>query len=175
MQERQEAILREIVESYIKTFEPVPSKALVEKFNCSSATIRNDMSSLEEMGLLEKEHTSSGRIPSEKGYKYYVDHLMKPKDITGEDVLKLQTILNNNNLVISDAVEKCMEIISYITHYTTGSLNEWGPPVPTMQMSTKKPASWRACFLDYLINYIAFISKFDITFVSGKPSGVARK
>ena len=119
MQERQEAILREIVESYIKTFEPVPSKALVEKFNCSSATIRNDMSSLEEMGLLEKEHTSSGRIPSEKGYKYYVDHLMKPKDITGEDVLKLQTILNNNNLVISDAVEKCMEIISDITHYTT--------------------------------------------------------
>ena len=118
MQERQEEILREIVESYIKTFEPVPSKALVEKFNCSSATIRNDMSSLEDMGFLEKEHTSSGRIPSEKGYKYYVDHLMKPKNITGEDVLKLQTILNNNNLVISDAVEKCMEIISEITHYT---------------------------------------------------------
>ena len=118
MQERQEEILREIVESYIKTFEPVPSKALVEKFNCSSATIRNDMSSLEDMGFLEKEHTSSGRIPSEKGYKYYVDHLMKPKSITGEDVLKLQTILNNNNLVVSDAVEKCMEIISEITHYT---------------------------------------------------------
>ena len=119
MGERQENILREIVESYIKTFEPVPSKALVEKFNCSSATIRNDMAELEAMGFLEKEHTSSGRIPSEKGYKYYVDHLMRPKELTGEDVLKLQTILQNNNLVVSDAVEKCMEIISDITHYTT--------------------------------------------------------
>ena len=119
MGERQEEILKEIVESYIKTFEPIPSKALVEKFNCSSATIRNDMAELENLGLLEKEHTSSGRIPSEKGYKYYVDHLMKPKEMTGEDVIKLQTILNNNKLVVSDAVEKCMEIISDITHYTT--------------------------------------------------------
>ena len=119
MGERQEEILREIVETYIKTFEPIPSKALVEKFNCSSATIRNDMAELEDLGFLEKEHTSSGRIPSEKGYKYYVDKLMKPKEMTGEDVLKLQTILNNNKLVVSDAVEKCMEIISDITHYTT--------------------------------------------------------
>ena len=119
MGDRQQEILREIVESYIKNFEPIPSKALVDKFNCSSATIRNDMAELEELGYLEKEHTSSGRIPSEKGYKFYVNNLMKPKELTGEDVLKLQTILNNNNLVISDAIEKCMEIISDITHYTT--------------------------------------------------------
>lgn len=119
MGERQEKLLKEIVEVYIETFKPVSSKSLVDKFKCSSATIRNDMAYLEEMNYLEKEHTSSGRIPSEAGYKYYVSHLMEPKEITGEDLLKLQTILNNNNLVVSDAVTKCMEIISDITHYTS--------------------------------------------------------
>ncbi len=117
--ERQEELLKEIVETYIQTFRPVGSKSLVDKFKVSSATIRNDMADLEELGYLEKEHTSSGRIPSEAGYKYYVNNLMKPKDITGEDILKLQTILSNNQLVVSDAVTKCMEIISDITHYTS--------------------------------------------------------
>ena len=119
MGERQEKLLKEIVEVYIETFKPVSSKSLVDKFNCSSATIRNDMAFLEEMNYLEKEHSSSGRVPSEAGYKYYVSHLMEPKEITGEDLLKLQTILNNNSLVVSDAVTKCMEIISDITHYTS--------------------------------------------------------
>lgn len=119
MGERQEELLKEIVETYIQTFRPVGSKSLVDKFKVSSATIRNDMADLEELGYLEKEHTSSGRIPSESGYKYYVNNLMKPKNITGEDILKLQTILSNNQLVVSDAVTKCMEIISDITHYTS--------------------------------------------------------
>ena len=119
MGERQEELLKEIVETYIQTFRPVGSKSLVDKFKVSSATIRNDMADLEELGYLEKEHTSSGRIPSEAGYKYYVNNLMKPKDITGEDILKLQTILSNNQLVVSDAVTKCMKIISDITHYTS--------------------------------------------------------
>ena len=119
MGERQEELLKIIVETYIQTFKPVGSKSLVDHFNVSSATIRNDMALLEDLNFLEKEHLSSGRIPSEAGYKYYVNNLMKPKDITGEDVLKLQTILNNNNLVVSDAIQKCMEIISDITHYTS--------------------------------------------------------
>lgn len=119
MGDRQKELLKIIVETYIQTFKPVGSKSLVDHFKVSSATIRNDMALLEDLNLLEKEHLSSGRIPSEAGYRYYVDNLMKPKDITGEDVLKLQTILNNNNLVVSDAIQKCMEIISDITHYTS--------------------------------------------------------
>lgn len=119
MGERQEAILKVIVETYIKEFKPVGSKSLVDEFKCSSATIRNDMAELEALGYLEKEHTSSGRIPSEAGYKYYTEHLMKAAEITGEDLLKLQTILSNHSLVVSDAVTKCMEIISDITHYTS--------------------------------------------------------
>ena len=124
MGERQEAILRDIVENYISDFKPVSSKSLVDKFGVSSATIRNDMAELEDLGYIEKEHTSSGRIPSEKGYKYYVDNLMKPKEMTGDEVLKLQTILNNNSLVVSDAITKCMEIISDITHYTSVVIGE---------------------------------------------------
>ena len=92
MGERQNNLLKAIVESYIKNVKPVGSKSLCDMFNCSSATIRNDMSYLEELGYLEKTHTSSGRVPSEKGYNYYVENLMKPKEITGEDFMKLQTI-----------------------------------------------------------------------------------
>ena len=116
---RQIELLKLIVEEYIKTARPIGSKAICEKLNCSSATIRNKMSFLEELGLLEKTHTSSGRIPSEKGYRYYVDNIMKPKELTGEDVLKLQTVFHNKSLVLNDAVLKSMEIISDLTNYTS--------------------------------------------------------
>ena len=71
MDERQKKLLKEIVESYIKYVKPVGSQALCKRFNLSSATIRNEMATLEKLGYLEKNHISSGRIPSEKGYKYY--------------------------------------------------------------------------------------------------------
>ena len=76
------------------------------------------MALLEEIGLIEKTHISSGRIPSEKGYRYYVDNIMKPKELTGEDVLKLQQVFQNKSLVLTDAISKSMEIISEITNYT---------------------------------------------------------
>ncbi len=116
---RQIELLKLIIEDYIKTARPVSSKSLCDILNCSSATIRNEMSELEQLGLLEKTHTSSGRIPSEKGYRYYVDNIMKPKELTGDDMLKLQTIFKNNSLVISDTIIKSMEIISDLTHYTS--------------------------------------------------------
>lgn len=116
---RQIELLKLIVEEYIKSARPVGSKAICEKLNCSSATIRNEMSFLEELGLLEKTHTSSGRIPSEKGYRYYVDNIMKPKELTGEDMLKLQTVFHNKSLVLTDAVLRSMEIISDLTNYTS--------------------------------------------------------
>ncbi len=119
MNERREQLLKEIVETYIKLVKPVGSKALCKKFKCSSATIRNEMAILEDLGLIEKNHISSGRVPSEAGYKYYVEHLMKPKEMTGEDMLKLQTIFQNKDLVLSDAITKCMDIISEITNYTS--------------------------------------------------------
>ena len=77
--ERQNTILKLIVEKYIKDPVPVGSKHISKIVKCSSATIRNEMGVLEDMGLLEKTHTSSGRIPSETGYRYYVDNLMELK------------------------------------------------------------------------------------------------
>ena len=119
MDNRQEELLKTIVESYITTVKPVGSKALCKKFKLSSATIRNEMAVLERLGYLEKNHISSGRIPSEKGYKYYVDNLMKPKELNGEEMLQLQTIFHNQQLQVSDAINKCMEIISELTNYTS--------------------------------------------------------
>ena len=115
---RQEELLKLIIEDYIKTVTPVSSKALEETMGCSSATIRNEMATLEKEGLLEKTHISSGRVPSDKGYRYYVDHLLKPEELTGKDVLKLQTIFKNNNLVLSDVISKSMEIVAELTNYT---------------------------------------------------------
>ncbi len=128
MNSRQEKLLKEIVESYIKDARPVGSKALVTKLKVSSATIRNEMSELEELGFLEKTHTSSGRVPSSAGYKYYVDNIMKPKELNGEDILKLQTIFSNSELALSDAIKECMNIISDITNYTSivlGKDSDW--------------------------------------------------
>ena len=119
MDDRKKELLKEIVENYVKTVKPVGSNSLCKKLKCSSATIRNEMAMLESMGYIEKNHISSGRIPSEKGYKYYVENLMKPKDLTGEDMLKLQTIFSNKELKVNDAVAKCMEIISDLTNYTS--------------------------------------------------------
>ena len=116
---RQRELLKEIVEEYVKTARPVGSKSLCKKFKCSSATIRNDMADLEGLGYLEKTHISSGRIPSEMGYRYYVDNLMEPKKLSGEDMLKLQTIFNNRDLELNDVISKSLEIISDITNYTS--------------------------------------------------------
>ena len=119
LSERRKELLKLIVEEYIKTANPVGSSLLCDKLNCSSATIRNEMASLEDMGYLEKTHTSSGRVPSEKGYRYYVDNLMVSNKMTDEEVLKLQTIFDNKQLVLSDVITRSMEIISEITNCTS--------------------------------------------------------
>ena len=103
MLKRKDYILKLIVEHFIKTAQPVASKTLIEVYGLdfSSATIRNEMQALEEEGLLEKTHTSSGRIPSTEGYKYYVENLrdyQKHKDIK----YQLQTILNERVKTVED-------------------------------------------------------------------------
>lgn len=116
---RQNHILDLIVKEYVKNVNPVGSKLICDELGCSSATVRSEMAELEELGYLEKTHTSSGRIPSEKGYRYYVDNLMKPKEMSGDDLLKLEIIVNNNKLEINDYLKKSLEIIAEITNYTS--------------------------------------------------------
>ena len=122
--ERQNEILKLIVMSYIKLAHPVSSNLICDKLKCSSATVRNEMMALEELGYLEKTHTSSGRIPSEKGYRYYVDHLMEVKELNGEDYQKLQIIFDNQQLELSDVITKSLQIVSDMTSYTTVILDE---------------------------------------------------
>lgn len=117
--ERQKEILKIIVQEYIKLAKPVGSNLICDTLNCSSATIRSEMASLEDLGLLEKTHTSSGRIPSEKGYRYYVDNLMELKKMSAEDMLKLQIIFRNNQLQFSDCVSESLKLISEMTNYTS--------------------------------------------------------
>ena len=78
MDDRKKIILKAIVDDYVKTCEPVGSKSLVKRHNLnySSATIRNEMAELEEMGFLVKPHTSAGRMPSDRGYRAYVDNML---------------------------------------------------------------------------------------------------
>jgi heat-inducible transcriptional repressor len=119
LSERQEKILKLIVEKYIKNPIPVGSKVISKAINCSSATVRNEMGELEKLGLLEKTLTSSGRVPSEAGYRYYVDNLMELKKMNAEDMLKLQRVFKNQQLALSDVITKSLQVISDMMNYTT--------------------------------------------------------
>lgn len=116
--DRQNKILKLIIERYIREPIPVGSKVISKELNCSSATVRNDMGELENQGLLEKTHTSSGRVPSEAGYRYYVDNLMELKEMNAEDMLKLQIVFKNQQLALSDVITKSLQVISDMTNYT---------------------------------------------------------
>lgn len=118
LSERQKKILKLIVESYVRQAKPVSSNQLCKKLKCSSATVRSEMASLEDIGYLEKTHTSSGRVPSEEGYRYYVDNLMEAKKMNGEDMLKLQIIFHNQSLELSDCINKSLQVVSDMTSYT---------------------------------------------------------
>ena len=82
LDERKTKILKAIIRNYLETGEPVGSRTISKDsdLNLSSATIRNEMADLEEMGYILQPHTSAGRIPSDKGYRFYVDHLIEEKD-----------------------------------------------------------------------------------------------
>ena len=113
---RSDAILKYIVEYFIKYAQPVGSNTLIEEYNLpySSATIRNEMATLEKMGYIEKPHTSAGRIPSSKGYKYYCENL---RDKSVDEALKnsLQTILTQRVRSVEELIKESCEIISHMT------------------------------------------------------------
>lgn len=120
--DRQNEILKIIVLEYIKLAKPVSSNFICDRLNCSSATIRSEMAQLEEFGLLEKTHTSSGRVPSENGYRYYVNNLMELKEMSAEDMVKLNIIFHNNQLELTDCLKKSLQLISDMTNYTSVKL-----------------------------------------------------
>lgn len=124
LDDRKKRVLQAIVEEYINTAEPVSSNALTKSngLNYSSATIRNEMADLEKKGYLDKTHTSSGRIPSEKGYRYYVDELINDNNISVEEIKYISSKLETKVNEIEDLTKLTATTISEITHYTTVSI-----------------------------------------------------
>ena len=125
--ERQKKILKAIVEEYVRTAEPVGSKFLVENpeffLDYSSATIRNEMAALEELGLIQKTHTSSGRVPSEAGYRMYVQEILYEKEYNNEQISNefplVDDIIERNMLSREQAVKESMAMIADLTNYTS--------------------------------------------------------
>lgn len=134
---RKKKILQAIVEEYIETAEPVSSKSLVEKhgIDYSSATIRNDMAELEKIGLLDKPHTSAGRIPSAQGYRYYVDELLDCNDISVQEIKYIQSQLETKVNQIEDLTKIATSTLSEITHYTSVGI---GPRVSSQNIEEVK-------------------------------------
>lgn len=118
--ERQLIILRVIIDDFIESAHPIGSRALSKKDNLpySAATIRNEMADLEDLGFLEKTHTSSGRVPSEKGYRYYVDHLIGVGPIQDE-VSIVKNIIQDGYFEYEQIVQMSAEILSELTNYTS--------------------------------------------------------
>ncbi|MGN7468587.1 heat-inducible transcriptional repressor HrcA [Brevibacillus sp. SAFN-007a] len=120
LSDRQRLILSAIVDNYIHSAEPVGSRTISkrEDIGFSSATIRNEMSDLEELGYLEQPHTSAGRVPSTKGYRFYVDNLIQPQRLSEAELGKLKQLFAERILHSEQVVEYTAQILSQLTNYT---------------------------------------------------------
>lgn len=123
LSERKQQILRAIIGDYIRTAEPVGSKALTAhpELPFSSATIRNEMSELEELGLIEKPHTSAGRIPSPKGYRFYVDALTQLEDLDLDDMdtAQIAKMMHGKVKELDYLIREAGKLISSLTDYAS--------------------------------------------------------
>lgn len=121
LNDRKKKILQAIVDEYVETAEPVSSGVLCDKhgMDYSSATIRNEMAELEKEGYLSKVHTSSGRVPSAKGYRLYVNELLKEQNLSLEETKFIKSQLENKVDEIEELTKITTNTLSEITHYTT--------------------------------------------------------
>ncbi len=119
LSERKRMILQVIVEDYIRTAEPVGSRNIAKNHDLglSAATIRNEMADLEDMGYLDKPHTSAGRIPSEMGYRFYVDSLMKRYSLTMEEINSLQSGMDRKFTQLENVISEISDLVSGISGY----------------------------------------------------------
>ena len=133
LSDRQLKILQLLVRLYTETGVPVGSKTLMNQgINVSSATIRNDLAKLEDLGLIQKNHSSSGRIPSIQGYRYYVDHLMEPADVSNHEIAHIRQLFDRHYNATNEIIEQSAKILSELTSYTAFSL---GPEVKERKLT----------------------------------------
>ena len=117
LDERKTKILNAIIRNYLDTGEPVGSRTISKysDLNLSSATIRNEMSDLEELGYILQPHTSAGRIPSDKGYRFYVDNLMKEKD---QEVTEMKEFMIEHTERMEQVLKQMAKVLAANTNYT---------------------------------------------------------
>ena len=120
--QRQELVLKLIVDEFVRSADPVGSKTLANLLNVSSATIRNEMVELEELGLIEKTHTSSGRVPSDTGYHYYIENLLSANQNDNESYTVIDELFSNKDIKRDEAIKQAMNLLSQLTNYTTIAL-----------------------------------------------------
>ncbi len=120
LSDRKKKILRAIIEDYIASAEPVGSSHILKNYDLgvSSATIRNEMATLEEAGYLEKPHTSAGRVPSYLGYRVYVDELMNEYSLSLGEINQITLALKKKHLELRRAIDSISDIMSALTDYT---------------------------------------------------------
>ena len=118
LDERKEKILKAIIQTYLETGEPVGSRTISKysDLQLSSATIRNEMSDLEELGYIIQPHTSAGRIPSDKGYRFYVDQLMKEKE---NEVTEMQELVIQRVDRVELLLKQLAKLLAVNTNYAT--------------------------------------------------------
>lgn len=121
LSERQRMILNAIVDDYIRSAEPVGSRSISKRGDVafSPATIRNEMSDLEELGFLEQPHTSAGRIPSHKGYRYYVDHLVNYETLSTHELNAMKVFFADKLHEMEQVFQHSAAILSHLTNYTS--------------------------------------------------------
>ena len=119
--ERKESILAITIDQYIQTVTPVSSTIVAKRYptGVSSATVRNILAELEEEGFLTHPHTSAGRVPTQKGYRYYVDHLMDEIRLLEEEKRRIKEEYDQTSQELERLVEKTSKILSDTTHYTS--------------------------------------------------------
>lgn len=121
MGDRKLQILKFIIDDFISTAQPIGSRTIAKKYTLglSSATIRNEMADLEELGYLEQPHTSAGRVPSDLGYRLYVDSLMKQGTLGTEQKQIIQSLLMNRIIEVDDVISQATKLLSNMTHMTS--------------------------------------------------------
>ena len=126
LNERKMNILKAIVKDYIETAEAVGSRTISKKYNLgvSAATIRNEMADLEELGYLVQPYTSAGRIPTEKGYKLYVNSLMSTSDLSDSDKEIIEKCVESNMNHIQGLIHETSKMLSQLTNYTTVAMTK---------------------------------------------------
>lgn len=120
--DRKKKILKSVIDAYISTGEPVGSKLLSGSMSLSSATIRNEMSELEQLGFLEQPHTSSGRVPSDKGYRLYVDSLLTKYKLNLDEIKVINSLLDDKLREFHDLIGEASRLLSGLTGYTAISM-----------------------------------------------------